>query len=183
YFSNGTGGARIRPKRFHAECQGGIRMRVEQLMARPVQSCRAEDTLARAAQLMWNRDCGCLPVVSGDGIERVVGMITDRDICMCALFNSKTLSELRVFDAMSRHLYTCRPSDKLADVERKMRDARIRRLPVIDDSGALVGMISLADLAQEAARERAATSREISESEVGDTLAAICEPLHRQLVA
>jgi CBS-domain-containing membrane protein len=64
-----------------------------------------------------------------------------------------------------------------------MREARIRRLPVVDGQGALVGMISLADLAQEAARERAATTQEITEGDVGDTLAAICKPLHRQLAA
>jgi CBS domain-containing protein len=158
-------------------------MHVEQLMARPVQSCRAEDTLARAAQLMWDHDCGCLPVAGGDGITRVVGVITDRDICMCALFRNKTLQELRVSDAMAKQVQTCRPSDSLADAEKTMKEARIRRLPVIGDEDALVGMISLADLAQEAARERAATSQEITETEVGDTLAAICEPLHRQLTA
>lgn len=158
-------------------------MRVEQLMARPVQSCRAEETLARAAQLMWDYDCGCLPIVSGNGITRVVGVITDRDICMCALFNGKPLREMRVSDAMSKQVKTCRPTNSLATAERTMREARIRRLPVVDENGELVGMISLADLAQEAARKRAATSQEITESEVGDTLAAICEPLHRQLTA
>jgi CBS domain-containing protein len=158
-------------------------MNVEQLMARPAQSCRAEDTLARAAQLMWDHDCGCLPVAGGDGIARVVGVITDRDICMCALFQNKPLRELRVSDAMAKQVQTCRPGDSLADAERTMREARIRRLPVIGDEDALVGIISLADLAQEAARERAATAQEITETEVGDTLAAICEPLHRQLTA
>jgi CBS domain-containing protein len=124
-----------------------------------------------------------LPVAGGDGITRVVGVITDRDICMCALFKNKPLQELRVSDAMAKQVQTCRPSDSLADAEKTMREARIRRLPVIGDEGALVGMISLADLAQEAARERAATSQEITETEVGDTLAAICEPLHRQITA
>jgi CBS domain-containing protein len=152
-------------------------------MARPVQSGRAEDTLARAAQLMWDHDCGCLPVVSGNGITRVVGVITDRDICMCALFKNKPLQQLRVSEAMAKRVYTCRPGDSLAAAERTMREARVRRLPVVDDDGALVGMITLADLAQESARKRTATWQEITESEVGDTLAAICEPLHRQLIA
>jgi len=122
-------------------------------------------------------------VAGGDGVIRVVGVITDRDICMCALFQNKPLQELRVSDAMANQVHTCRPSDSLADAEKVMRETRIRRLPVIDDTDALVGMISLADLAQEAARERAAASEEITETEVGDTLAAICEPLHRQLTA
>jgi CBS domain-containing protein len=158
-------------------------MRVEQLMARPVQYCRREDTLAHAAQLMWDYDCGCLPVCSGDGSMRVVGVITDRDICMCALFQSKALQELHVSEAMAKQVQVCRPSDSVADAEKTMREARVRRLPVIDEQDALIGMISLADFAQEAARERTAPSQEIMESEVGDTLAAICQPLHRELAA
>jgi CBS domain-containing protein len=132
---------------------------------------------------MWDHDCGCLPVSSGDGVERVVGVITDRDICMSALFQNKPLRELRVADAMAKHVQVCRPRDSLADAEMAMREARIRRLPVVDTDDVLVGIISLADLAQEAARERAATTREITESEVGDTLATICEPVHRELAA
>jgi CBS domain-containing protein len=158
-------------------------MRVEQLMTRPVQCCGPQETLARAAQLMWDHDCGCLPVCSGDGVARVIGVITDRDICMHALFQGKPLQALCVSDAMARHVQVCRPDDSLADAERTMREARVRRLPVIDEQDALVGMISLADLAQEAAREGTASTHEITETEVGGTLAAICEPQHRQLAA
>jgi len=158
-------------------------MRIERIMARPVQCCRPQDTLAHAAQLMWDHDCGCLPVCGGDGVTRVVGVITDRDICMHALFQSKPLQALRVSDAMAKQVQVCRPGDSPADAEKTMREARIRRLPVVDEQDSLVGMISLADLAQEAARERTASRQEITETEVGDTLAAICEPLHRQLAA
>ena len=63
-------------------------MRVEQLMSRPVHCCRPEDTLACAAQLMWDHDCGCVPVVAADGTG-LAGIITDRDICMCAYFQNK----------------------------------------------------------------------------------------------
>jgi CBS domain-containing protein len=159
-------------------------MRIEQIMSRPVQFCGPQDTLARAAQLMWDHDCGCLPVCEGDSTAlRVVGIITDRDICMCGLFQGKPLAELRVSGAMSKHVLTCTPNDSVAIAEKKMRDAKVRRLPVIDPAGAPVGMISLADLAHEAARERASSTQEITEREVGDTLAVICEPLHRQIAA
>jgi CBS-domain-containing membrane protein len=102
---------------------------------------------------------------------------------MSALFQGKPLQDIRVSDAMAKRLLTCSPNDSVGAAERKMREARIRRLPVVDKEGTLVGMVSLADLAQEAAREQAARRKEITESEVGDTLAAICEPLHRQLAA
>lgn len=158
-------------------------MRVEQLMTRPVQYCRPGDSLARAAQLMWDHDCGCLPVCASDGASHVVGVITDRDVCMCALFHNAPLADLRVAEAMAKQVTACRASDSLADAEALMRDARIRRLPVVDADGALVGMISLADLAQEAARRWATETSELTESEISGTLAAICKPLHRELAA
>lgn len=102
---------------------------------------------------------------------------------MCALFQNKPLQQLRVSEAMAKQVQACRPSDSLAKAERMMRDARVRRLPVVDEEDVLVGMISLADLAQEAARKRSAAAPEVTETEVGDTLAAICEPLHRALAA
>jgi CBS domain-containing protein len=160
-----------------------ITLRIDKLMARPVQCFRPEDTLAHAAQLMWDYDCGWLPVSSGNGAMRVTGAITDRDACMCALFQNKPLSELRVAQAMASEVKVGHPSDSLAQAEQIMRAARIRRLPVVDEPGSLVGMISLADLAQEAARERGAQRRAITEKKVGDTLAAICEPAGRQLAA
>lgn len=158
-------------------------MRVEQIMTKQVSWCRPDTSLAEAAQLMWDRDCGCLPVCPGKDASRVTGVITDRDICMAALFKAQPLHELRVADAMSRQLQACRPGDSLEDAENTMRKARIRRLPVIDEQGSLLGIISLADLAREAARENHSPKQEITETEVGDTLAAICQPSTGQLAA
>lgn len=149
-------------------------MRVEQIMTRQVRSCSSQDTLATAAQLMWQHDCGCLPVCTADAPGRVAGVITDRDICMSALFNGRPLHELNVLDAMSRQLWTCRPEDSLAAAEQIMRQSQIRRLPVIDDQGLLIGMVSLADIAREAAQENTVPKRQVTEVEVTDTLAAIC---------
>jgi len=75
---------------------------------------------------------------------------------------------------MARQLLTCRPDDTLDHAEKVMRGGRVRRLPVVDEHGALIGLISLADLACEAARESSKEIKDISEMEVGDTLAAIC---------
>jgi CBS domain-containing protein len=155
-------------------------MRIDQLMSRHVQHCTPDDSLDRAAYLMWSSDCGSIPVCAGtDGSMRVIGMLTDRDICMAALFQGKSLRELRASDAMSRALCACRPSDQPADVERLMREQQIRRVPVTDSDGNLVGIVSLADLAREANLNGSPSKRGISEAEVGDTLAAICEPSSR----
>jgi CBS domain-containing protein len=149
-------------------------MKVENLMTRHVASCAPGDTLEYAASLMWQHDCGCLPVTSMNGTARPCGMITDRDICMSALFKGNALRELRVEDAMARDLQTCQPTDSLAEVERKMKNARIRRLPVVDEAGSLVGIISMADLAVEAARAQQIQHQGSPGREVASTLAAIC---------
>jgi CBS domain-containing protein len=149
-------------------------MQVNEIMTRQVQSCRPDDSLDRAAQLMWDYDCGCLPVCDGDGAGRTIGVITDRDVCMAALFQGKPLRELRVREAMAQQLLACQPQHSLEQAERTMRNARVRRLPVIDDRGALIGMLSLADIAREAAAERSQAKRQVTEVEVNNTLAAIC---------
>jgi CBS domain-containing protein len=142
-------------------------------MSREVQYCTPNETLDTAAALMWKHDCGCIPVCSTNGAPHVVGMVTDRDICMSALFQGKPLSELHVADAMSRSVYTCRPTDRPAEAERVMRGQQIRRVPVTSRSGELLGILSLADLAVDAERNGGAAST------VGGTLAAICEPARR----
>lgn len=158
-------------------------MRIEQIMTRNVYTCRQDDSLEHAAQLMWDRDCGCLPVSASDDATRVAGLITDRDICMCALFQHKPLAELRVSEAMSKQVLGCRPSDSVSAAEKVMAQAQIRRLPVLDEQGALVGIVSLSDVARQAEREMVEAKPEISEMEVGDTLAAICQPTANTLAA
>lgn len=149
-----------------------MQVQVEELMSKQVQCCDPEDSLERAAQLMWDHDCGCLPVCRPtNGASHAIGMITDRDICMCALFQHKRLSDLKVSDAMARQLLACQPTDSVEQAESLMRSKKVRRLPVLDGEGQLRGLISLADLAR-----RAATRQSLSESEIGETLAAICTP-------
>jgi CBS domain-containing protein len=110
-------------------------------------------------------------------------MITDRDICMCALFENAPLGALEVSHAMAKRVQSCSPADSLGDAERLMRDARVRRLPVVDANGVLVGMISLADVAQAAERSSRTDHPEITRREVGATFAEISRPLHRELIA
>src|SRR5512139_907234 len=158
-------------------------MRVDTIMSRQIASCAPHDSLERAAQLMWEHDCGCLPVCQGDGTVGLVGIITDRDICMSAMFQGKPLKELRVDTAMAHSVQTCRPEESLADAERKMQEARVRRLPVTAEDGTLLGLISMADLAREATRQARSPRHELSSGEVCSTLAAICSATGNQLAA
>jgi CBS domain-containing protein len=151
-------------------------MRVEDLMSKQVHWCRPEDSMDRAAQLMWDHDVGVIPVCTSDGATRLVGIITDRDIAMCALFRGKALHEIVVSEGMTRDPRVARPQDSPSEAEQTMRQARVRRLPVVGENDALLGIVSLADLGREASREPAGRERDVSTGEVADTLAAIVSP-------
>ena len=156
-------------------------MNVGQLMTHNVRACRPEDTLDTAAKIMWDNDCGCVPVL--DAHRQIIGMLTDRDICMAAYTQGGALRSLRVSSAMSRKVHSCKAEDSLAAAEEFMRTNLIRRLPVTDAEGHLVGIISLNDLAREAEHERTQAKKEVTGDEVGLTLAAICTPRLPRAVA
>jgi CBS domain-containing protein len=147
---------------------------VEEIMTRTVVTCKPEDCLDRPAMLMWDFDCGAIPVVTEN--NEVVGMLTDRDICMAAFSQAKAVHEIRVEEAMSWEVYSCLPDDSVAEAEEIMRTRQVRRLPVIDLQGRLVGVVSLNDFAREAAREQSRRTRDTTPAEIGLTLAAICQP-------
>lgn len=150
-------------------------MQVRDIMSQPVASVCTTDTLHKAAELMWDCDCGVVPVVDGNG--RAVAMLTDRDICMAACFQGRPLSEIRVCTAMSSWLFACLPRDSIGDVEQLMRDRQIRRLPVLNEQGEPIGMISLSDIARAAARQLPAAHGDthgVSASSTAQTLAAVC---------
>jgi CBS domain-containing protein len=148
-------------------------MKITQLMTPNVKSCRPEDSLNTAAQIMWDNDCGCVPVVTESG--QVVGILTDRDICMAAYTQGALLQTLRVESAMAHKVIASRPEDSISTAETLMRENRVRRLPVVNTRGDLVGIISLNDIALEAEREhRAGGAAQITESEIGETLGNIC---------
>lgn len=146
-------------------------MRIQEIMNRPAVTCSQHDGLDTAARLMWEHDCGSLPVVDGAGT--VVGVITDRDICMAAYTQGRPLSALRVATAMAHQVYSCRPDEPIEAAEELMAHRHIRRLPVVDAEGRPVGVLSLNDLA----RSVSSTGKNGgAQRGVVRTLAAICEP-------
>lgn len=145
-------------------------MKVKDIMSKPAAVCRAGDTLNTAAQLMWQHDCGALPVVNDDG--SVVGMITDRDICMSAYTQGTPLPAIQVSSAMAWEVASCRADASLDAAERLMRERKVRRIPVLDAAGRPLGVLSLNDLARHAASVRGNGL----DKEVTRTLAAIGRP-------
>jgi CBS domain-containing protein len=152
-------------------------MRVEELMTRSVRVCRADENLDRAAKLMWEHDCGFVPVVSTDGDGAVVGVVTDRDIAMAAYTQGKPPWAIPVTIAMAKKVIACKVGDEIPRAEALMSANQVRRLPVLDPEGRLVGILSLDDIAGEAQREARRGGRpEVSAEGLAETLAAICRP-------
>ena len=146
-------------------------MKVRDVMTKQTVSCRLDTTLAAAAELMQKNRCGFLPVI-GQG-ENVIGVITDRDVCIALAQRDQTPSQLCVRDIMLPEdrtfptLYVCTPDDRVQSVMRTMRSHRIRRLPVVDRDGALRGIISIDDLvlsACEQAGREGITCKEVVET-------------------
>jgi CBS domain-containing protein len=142
-------------------------MKVSQVMVAEVSMCRASETLDHAATLMWDRDIGCLPVID-DTTSRLVGILTDRDICMSAYARRERLDALPVTLAMACSVVSCRADDLVDEVLRVMATERVRRMPVVDDLGRVIGMISVDDVAAAALRVP-----DVSPGEVVAALAAI----------
>lgn len=128
-------------------------MKVQDVMTRSPATCLLQDSLHTAAQKLWERDCGCLPVVDPDG--RPIAMLTDRDVCMAAWSQGLPLHEMQVATAMSRQLVSCRLQEETSAVASRMAKHGVRRLPVLDADGMLVGIVSLNDLAALARRQPA----------------------------
>jgi CBS domain-containing protein len=148
-------------------------MKVQDVMSRELETCRPEEDLNRVAQLMWERDVGVVPVVEPSGA--VIGMITDRDLCMAAYTQGRHLASIGVGEVMSRMIHSCAPGTSLESALAVMKEGRVRRLPVIDSGGGLVGLLSLNDLVRGAVREVRRGDRQLG-TELIEAFAVICEP-------
>jgi CBS domain-containing protein len=144
-------------------------MRIRELMTTNVKSCSEDTDLATAAKMMWDGDCGIVPVLNGE--RHVVGVITDRDICIAAATRSVIPAELRVRDVMSRGVAVVAERDDVQAALSALKEKRVRRLPVVDDEDRLVGIISLNDLVSRAECRRGA---EVPGEEFLETMKVIC---------
>jgi CBS domain-containing protein len=155
-------------------------MDVAQLMTKNVSACGEHDTFQRAAQLMWENDCGCVPVVDSKG--SLAGIVTDRDICMATYTQGRLLGHIEIASIALKPVFTVRESDAIDDAERLMRDKQVRRVPVVDDDGRLSGMLSLADVARHHARDGSDRSNGRGSNSFTRTVAAISEPRNARVL-
>jgi CBS domain-containing protein len=113
---------------------------------RPAVVCGPGDSLEHAANLLWEHDCGALPVVDEAG--KVLAMITDRDICMALYIQGRPAKDCSVESAMSSRCYTCSSDESIQGLVELMSRCQVRRLPVVNEAGKLEGIVSLADVAR-----------------------------------
>jgi len=145
-------------------------MTVREAMSPDPATCAPQDDLGTVASIMRGKGCGFLPVVDVTG--SVVGVITDRDVCMAAEQAHRTLTRVSAGETMTPRVFSCSADDNLKAVLGKMGNHRVRRLPVVDEGGRLQGVLSLDDIVRAPYRRGAPTAEEI----VG-ALKLICSPL------
>ena len=142
------------------------------MMDRPYY-CQPENNLGSATELMWNANCGFLPVQSAEG--KVIGVITDRDICIALGTRNCPAGEIRVGEVMSGELHSCGPDDDIHMALQTMREAKIRRLPVTAKNGTLVGVLSMDDILFRAEPRSPGKEPELSCDEVVRTFRLIAQ--------
>ena len=149
-------------------------MNVGEMMTRGVQTCSPNDSLNRVAQLMWEHDCGCIPVVDADG--KAIGMITDRDICMAGYTQGQPLMNMTVASAASHNIVAVRENENLDAAEALMQKHQIRRIPVVDANAKPIGIVSMNDLVRRARHKGGHLQDGLSPESIVRTLAAVCKP-------
>lgn len=150
-----------------AESRSGI-MQIKQVMTSDVATCQPDANLAVVAKLMWDRDCGFVPVI--DATEKLVGVITDRDICIASATRRKAPEQITAARAMrGQPIHTCAPDDTIETALATMKEFKVRRLPVVAADGALTGIVSMNDVVL-ASRQKEGPAA----AEIVSTLAAIC---------
>ena len=125
-------------------------MNIEHAMHKGAEWIAPDTPVSKIASLMKKSDVGSLPVGEND---RLIGMVTDRDLAIRALADGKDISKLTARDVMTKGIIYCRTDQSLEDAVHLMEEKKIRRLPVIDKDKRLVGMLSLGDISHHGGRE------------------------------
>lgn len=154
-------------------------MKVRDLMTTDVKSCTPDTNLATAAALMQKADCGVLPVVA----DTLLGVITDRDICLAASKKETSVLRTKVSDVISGEVYTCTTDDKVKDALKIMREKKVRRLPVVNEEGELKGILSLNDILIHTHQAKGKKGRKPGYKDVARTFEVVCAPLAKTATA
>ncbi|MFT4514235.1 MAG: CBS domain-containing protein [Planctomycetota bacterium] len=145
-------------------------MKVQDVMNKEPHAVRIVDRLDEVARIMWEQDCGFVPVV--DGANTLVGVVTDRDLCMASYMQGVPIASIPVVAVMVPEPVTCRPEDSVVIAMNALAERQVHRLPVVDSQGVLIGVLSMNDLMQAAQARPTA----VAAAKVLATMAAITKP-------
>jgi CBS domain-containing protein len=149
-------------------------MKVADVMMRTPASCTAETNLAAAVEILWTRNCGMLPIVNHDGT--VTGVVTDRDICIALGTRNRHAAEITVQEIQPEKLFACKADDDIHTALAIIAGAKVRRLPVLDETGKLQGILSLDDVALHATAAFGGRVPELSSSDVIECMQRVYSP-------
>ena len=146
-------------------------MKVAELCTRLVRSCGPASTLADAGWAMWEGDCGVIPIV--DDANKVLGVITDRDICMAVVTKARPADQITTQEISANRAFTCQLDDDVRKALETMRAESVRRLPVVDSEGKLQGVLSLNDVVLAARRRENSRTHGVTHEDLVPTLQAV----------
>jgi CBS domain-containing protein len=155
-------------------------MRVEEVMMRTPVCCGPETNLGAATELLWSRNCGILPIVNAQ--QKVIGVITDRDLCIALGTRNQLAGQVSVGEVMGQKVYSCRPEDDIHAALDAMAQNRVRRLPVVNKEGRLEGILSMDNVVLHADAAGAGKTAELGSRDILVTLQRIYGPRVPQLV-
>jgi CBS domain-containing protein len=145
-----------------------MNMKVREVMMRTPASCRSETNVGAAVEIMWFRNCGMLPVVNAE--EKVIGVVTDRDICIALGTRNRLPGEITIGEVSPGKLFSSKPDDEVQAALALMAQAKVRRLPVINKEGKLEGILSMDDVVRHAEPGILGKVAELSYDDVVNTL-------------
>lgn len=139
-------------------------MKCKEIMTPNPRYCSPQATSIEAAKIMRDEDVGIVPICEQD--KKLVGVVTDRDICLTVVAEERHPREVKVSECMSEELVTCKPEDDVRKAEDLMKEYQVRRIPIVDDQGRILGVIAQADIALKVGKPQ----------EVTETLKEISKP-------
>ena len=131
-------------------------MKASEIMTANPRTVTPDTQLPEVARLMQSEDVGIVPVVDGAGSRQLLGVVTDRDIALRVVGEGRDPNSVRVSDVMSTNLRTAKESDSVDDVMSLMGEQQVRRIPIVDERGALVGIVAQADVVLQASSDKKA---------------------------
>ena len=146
-------------------------MKVKNVMVSPAISCRPDTNLGVAAEMLWRQNCGILPITNIQ--DRVIGVVTDRDMFIALATRNRLAGELTLGDVTSGRVYSCKPDDDIHIALATMSEHGVRRLPVLDAEGKIVGIVSMDDVVKQT---QMGDRAELSSREVVHALQGIYAP-------